>query len=112
MRAAELGLHVLGRRVKAQPTINAKTIRIEDADWQKILQHIDKKLNEAPPSTQSARRKKHLAFYSEIRANFAALKDAWRNNVAHPRKDFSVARATEIYGNVRQLMRLFSEGRP
>jgi hypothetical protein len=108
MRVAELGLRDLARHLKVKLP---KKLPIADAEWQAILQGIDDKLAtlrnqpKAKPGRNAA-----ITSYSEIRLEFAAIKDVWRNHVAHARATYDEHQALSAYGHVQALMQRLPTG--
>jgi hypothetical protein len=120
MRVAELGLHAVGRQLRVRLK-RGKTL--EDADWVMVLDAIGTKLNALrsnaqpkqkqgkPPRLDKSRGAK-LQWYAQMRAEMGAVKDAWRNQVAHPHKQYNEYEARGVYEHVRTLMERVAAGPP
>jgi hypothetical protein len=103
MRALELALHKWARQLGVDQ-FNA----IELENWKNILDAARKKIDAIEQTSKSATKDAELKYYGETRAHFLAVKDAWRNHVAHARERYDESRALSIMGHVREFMQLLA----
>jgi hypothetical protein len=104
MRAAELALRLLARRLRVK--------KIEIKEWATLLDDLDKALAAMRQQKRTAARDRKLQYYSEARAQFGVFKDAWRNHVMHSHKTYDEREVIAIYGGVRSFMDILARGAP
>jgi hypothetical protein len=106
MRAAEIGLRALAteRRVTL-----AKNRPLAWADWQELLDGINKKVRTIASKRRGPAREKALVFYQGILGEFEAFKDVYRNNVMHSRETYDMPRALSVLNHVREFMERLSD---
>ncbi|HLA63081.1 MAG TPA: hypothetical protein VK610_01530 [Rhodothermales bacterium] len=112
MRVAELGLRAIARRLRV--TL-ARGKPVDLAEWQEILSAIRAKTEELRSNSKTNARRGNaeaITYYSEIRIELAAFKDAWRNHVAHARARYDEHQARSAYEHVRSLMQRIAAGPP
>ncbi|GJG89110.1 hypothetical protein tb265_42910 [Gemmatimonadetes bacterium T265] len=125
MRVAEFGLRAAagadGLRVrvvktKGNPHDKQKirvTVPHELAEWGDILGAIDGKLAQLRKRTRGkSAAARQIAFYSQVKAELHAFKDAWRNHVSHARDSYDVHQAQSVYTHVREFMARLAAGPP
>jgi len=102
LRAAELALQLLARRLRIQ--------RAEMKEWGQLLKRIDGVLRHMEPRT--SKRDKRLAYYSQARTEFAAFNAAWRRHVAHGRETYDQHQAMSVLTHVKALMQQLARDLP
>jgi hypothetical protein len=100
MRVLEIGLNSLAQRFDVQ---------FANANWQNIIDLIEKKIRLISAATHGADWKNEERFYSEIATHFRFLKNAWRNYAMHVHERYDEERAITIFNNVRDVMKHLSE---
>jgi hypothetical protein len=97
MRVLEVGLNVL-----------AKDLRIEykHANWKRIIDRIPGRIQEIESARRKPKKWHELRqFYAEAGAQFAFLKDAYRNWAMHAHKTYDEPAARDIFQNSGAFMR-------
>ena len=94
MRVLESGLQALASKLSVSLA--------KDRNWQNILNDVQGAINRLPQSTREE--KDFLAKCSAVRAHLQSVKDAWRNDVMHPRASYSEDQAKDVIDNSRALM--------
>jgi hypothetical protein len=106
MRVVEIGLRAFAKYLK----VKIKKTPLEYADWGKILDEIDLRIEAIREKHQpKPKRTKDLEFYSGVWAEFNGFKDVWRNNVMHARRTYSEQEALGVYLHVENFMRRLGE---
>ena len=77
---------------------------IELEEWNCVISGIEGKIEPLRNMPKSDKRDEMLAFFSECATQFRYFKDAWRNHVAHMRKDYGAGEAWEVLQHVRSFM--------
>ena len=95
MRVLELALYELGMKL-------GLTL-VAEKNWQKIINDMNGAVNKLPRTTQPE--KEYLAKCSETVLHFQHVKDAWRNDVMHPRDVYTEEQALEVFETTRRLMK-------
>jgi hypothetical protein len=93
MRVMEASVQYLGKRL---------SITLARKNWHNILDEVDKAIKNMPVTTsrQKARRDK----FAEASAHLRMVKDAWRNNVMHPKESYTEEEAERVFRNVKDFM--------
>lgn len=94
MRAMELALHILARKLK----VSLK----EDKNWGLILKEAREAAAKLPNTTSRQRRKREA--YSEAFTHLDHVRLAWRNPVMHARGKYTRSEATRIFFAARAFM--------
>lgn len=81
---------------------------IELAEWNAVITGIEAKIEPLRNLPKSDQRDELLTFFSGCAAQFRYFKDAWRNHVAHMRKDYSGTEAWQLLVTVRDFMNMLS----
>lgn len=81
---------------------------IELAEWNAVISGIEGKIEPLRNMPKTDQRDELLSFFSGCAAQFRYFKDAWRNHVAHNRKDYAAGEAWQILTAVRDFMQLLS----
>lgn len=76
MRVMEFAVHYLGKRLSIS--------LVTEKNWHNILDEVDKAVKNLPIKT--ARQKALRNRFSEASAHLRMVKDAWRNDVMHPKE--------------------------
>ena len=107
MRVAEFGLRFIAKKVGVKLKDNGKPQPIEHATWNKVIDGIKTKIAAARAMPHGPRRNRNLQFYSNAAENCTYIRDIWRNEISHTRKDFNYNEG-EVLGvliRVRDFMR-------
>jgi hypothetical protein len=108
MRVAEFGLRHIARKVGVKLIDKGKPQPIEFATWDKVIQGINAQIAVARTLPQGPRRNARLKFYSDVAEQCAWIRDIWRNEVSHTRKNWNDAEALGVLNRVRDFMSLLS----
>ena len=94
MRVLEIGLQEL-----------AHDLRIEhlDRNWQTLLNNVQRSMKALPHMTEAE--KEYQARRSGAVAHLQNVKDAWRNEVMHPRSVYTVKQARDIWNHTEAFMK-------
>jgi hypothetical protein len=71
-------------------------------NWHNILDEVDKAIKALPVKTTAQRKKRSRL--AEASAHLRMVKDAWRNDVMHPKETYSEEEAERIFRNVKDFM--------
>jgi hypothetical protein len=96
MRVMEHGVQRLGTKLRVK--INPMT-----EPWHKILCHVNKQIGAMPIGT--TRQKKKQARYAGASAHLDNVRIAWRNEVMHPKAQYSPLETRDIIGHVAIFMK-------
>jgi hypothetical protein len=109
MRVAEIGMRALAVHLKVVVHQNKKRVKIEQANWQAIIEAIKDKTQKMRDAL-SAKNKKtaHLNFYEVLADELYVFKEIWRNNTMHTRNEYNRDEAMGVYGRVRDFMQRLS----
>jgi hypothetical protein len=114
MRIAEMGLRAFARhlgliRVVADKK-RGKTIPMEYAQWEKVLnqlgEKIETKISRLRPGPS---KQKQQEFYYSALNEVSSFKDAWRNHVMHVRRTYSLEDAAAATAHVGRFMLSLAE---
>ena len=95
MRILEIGLAILAKQLG---------VSSDQANWQNIIDQIEKELAEFEKKATRRQRATTLKFYSGAAVQFRYFKDAWRNHVAHVRDVYDEEDAERIFRSVKDFM--------
>lgn len=95
MRAAEIGLRVLGKELG----VSFPDKPLELAEWQQILDQSESKIKAMKALQPRQHRDDELNFYSKVAVQFTYFKDAWRVRVAHARETYDENPATRVFNH-------------
>jgi hypothetical protein len=98
MRVLELGLQALATKLGVSLA--------KDRNWQPILNDINNAVKSLPHSTPAE--KKYLAQCSSAAIHLQHVKDAWRNDVMHPRDSYTPEQAHDVFHSANRFMRLLA----
>ena len=98
MRVLEIGLQELATDLGL-----AKV----DKNWQTLLDNIRGKIKKLPLTTQVE--KDYQSDRQEVVAHLQAVKDAWRNDVMHPRASYTEEQALDVWNHSKPLMAKLAE---
>ena len=100
MRIAEIGLRALARERRVK--IPKKPL--DWTEWQEILTHLGKKVDEIAKKKRGPAKDAALMFYQGALGEFSAFKDTYRNMVMHVRKSYDEHEAASALLHVREFM--------
>jgi hypothetical protein len=100
MRVMETGVQRFGKKVKVD-------VDVETEAWSKIVDHIASKINQMPSKPAAKGRMK--AKMAEMAAPLHTFRIAWRNEVMHPRRSFTMPEALEIFRTTRLFMQKLAD---
>jgi hypothetical protein len=106
LRAAELGMRRLAKRLKVQIIRDRKPIKIDDATWDELIINTNKKVESEkalPPPQRKI--KKHFKEYERVAQQFDHMKND-RNNIMHTHGDNTPAEALAVMGRVKDFMQM------
>lgn len=94
MRVMEFAVQYLGKRLNIS--------LVNEKNWHNILDEVDKAIKALPTknSYQKARRNR----FAEASAHLRMVKDAWRNDVMHPKETYTEEEAERVFRNVKDFM--------
>lgn len=94
MRVTETAVQYLGKRLGIS--------LVSEKNWHNILEEVDKAIRKMPAgnSRQKALRNK----FSQASAHLRMVKDAWRNDVMHPKETYTDEEAERVFRNVKDFM--------
>ena len=104
MRAAEIGLWALARRLEVE-----LPHPIEMEQWLVLIDKIDagiKKLEKTRP--KGLEKDADLQFLSDASAHFLSFKNAWRSRTAHPRATFDANTSFKVLNHVRDFFEILT----
>ena len=76
-----------------------------EANWQDIISAADRNLKALEQEPKSAQRTADLEYFGGMTAHFLAIKNAWRNHVAHGKQTYDGREAGETLQHVLAFMR-------
>ena len=98
MRAAEIGVRVLGDKLE----VAFPDKPLELAEWQNILDQCDSKIVKMKELRRSTLKDAELNFYSQAAVQFRYFKDAWRVRVAHARENYDESTALRVFNHTME----------
>jgi hypothetical protein len=99
MRVLEVGLQALEAKLGIA--------RTKDANWHIILQDINNAIKAMPFATQAE--KDYRAPFAAAAAHLENVKNAWRNDVMHPRESYTPEQALDVWNHSKALMAKLAE---
>jgi hypothetical protein len=101
MRAMEIGLAAFAARFG---------VPSDHTNWHNIIEGIEKAVRAMgnDPATRPLDWKEQREFFSQIASHFMVIKDAWRNYTAHARDVYTEEKATLIFENTGEFMRMLA----
>lgn len=97
MGVMQVGLVALARHLKCQVDLNVET-------WDPIINKIVAAVESKRQSMPKPKWKLVEPFYDEVTSDLRALKNAYRNTIAHYRRSFDEPQAHKVLERVRELM--------
>jgi hypothetical protein len=94
MRVTEVGINALCKKLRVDASVLPS--------WDAKLKKVDTALGDPSIQTLPAQER---SFFHDARANFSAVKTAWRNPTMHVEKTYSGEIATDIANSVRAFLR-------
>jgi HEPN domain-containing protein len=98
MRVMEIGVQYLGKKLKIPDT--------HEKEWQAILNSVNGALRRMsnPTTRLTSRQKARRDRYAKAAAHLENVKNAWRNNVMHPKASYTSEEAEEVFQAVKTYM--------
>lgn len=114
MRVAEMGLRAFARHLGLIRVIEdkkkGKTIPMEYAQWEKILNQLGEKIeSKLLPMKRGPSKQKKQEFYYSALNEVSSFKDAWRNHVMHVRRTYSLEDVAAVTAHVGRFMASLAE---
>jgi hypothetical protein len=75
---------------------------VDEKNWHNILDEVDKAIKKLP--TASGHQKAARNRFAESSAHLRMVKDAWRNDVMHPKSTYTDEEAERVFRNVKDFM--------
>lgn len=94
MRIMEHSTQYLGKRLNVA--------LVHEKNWHNILDEVDKAIKGLP--TKNSRQKAIRNRFAEASAHLRMVKDAWRNDVMHPKETYTEEEAERVFRNVKDFM--------
>lgn len=94
MRVMEHSTQYLGKRLGIS--------LVQEKNWHNILDEVDKAIKGMP--TKTSRQKALRNRFAEASAHLRMVKDAWRNDVMHPKETYTEEEAERVFRNVKDFM--------
>ena len=110
MRISEHGLRALAKRLQIKLSAKGKECPIEYADWAKVIDAIENKIEKVRQKPVGAKKNSELIFYSEAAMHCTRIKDIWRNEVSHTRTRYNLTEALAAMSRVADFMQLLAMG--
>lgn len=108
MRVAEYGLRTLARKVGAKIADRGKRCPLEYGDWEKVITAIRNKIAATRTLPNGPRKQQRLQFYSDSADQCSYMKDIWRNEISHARRNYEKAEALGVMNRVRDFVQLLA----
>lgn len=110
MRVLECGLRVMAKDIGVPiKTKRGTSIPLDMQEWGEIINKIEKAIKDKRDNMPKSRAKKNLLQkYSDLAAEFAHFKDAWRNHVMHENTEYDPTKSLEILAHTRTFMKKLS----
>lgn len=109
MRVSEIGLRAIAKKMRVTLKDKGKPMPVEFATWDKVINGIRTKITQAHAMSKSVRRAKQLQFYSDAADRCTYIRDIWRNEAAHTRKNYNHGEALGVLTRVREFMELLAK---
>lgn len=94
MRIMEFAVQYLGAKLGIS--------LVTEKNWANILDQVDKAIKTLPTKNSSQKAKRNRL--SEASAHLRMVKDAWRNDVMHPKETYTDEEAERVFRNVKDFM--------
>jgi hypothetical protein len=104
MRIAEHGLRWLARKLKVKLTDKGKPMPITHATWDKVITGVKNRIAAARAGSAGVKKQNELARLARAVDQCDYMKDIWRNDVAHARREYNSADAKAALDRVRDFM--------
>ena len=101
---------ILLKKSGVKLTDKGKPQSIEFATWDKVITGIKTKIADVRLLPQGLRKNRNLQFYSDAAENCTYIRDIWRNEISHTRKNYNEGEAIGILKRVEDFMRLLAIG--
>jgi len=106
MRVAEKGLRRLAGKAGVKLTHKGKPMPLQFGDWDKVITGISNKISAARTKPLGPKRQEKLQFYSDAADHCLYMKDIWRNEISHTRREYNDAEALGVINRVKDFMEL------
>ncbi len=104
MRVAEHGLRKLAKVLKVTISDRGKLVPIEYGDWDKVITVSRIKIGEMRKVPAGPKKVESLRLYSNIADHCEYMKDIWRNEVSHTRRQYSGPESLGVMNRVCEFM--------
>jgi hypothetical protein len=109
MRVSEHGLRRLAKELRVKVEHKGKPHPIEYADWEKVIDNINKRIAATRKQRLGPKREEKLQYYSNAADHCTFMKDLYRNPVSHTRKVYSPTEAMGVFERVHAFMQLLTK---
>ena len=111
MRVAEHGLRIIAKKLQIASALKHKghIIPIDHAEWQKVIDAINNKLNKLRLLSAGPKRAAQLEKFSDAGQHCLFMKDIWRNTVSHARKPYNESEAKAALDRVHGFMQFVTK---
>lgn len=104
MRVAEFGLRFVAKKVGVKLSDKGKYQPIEYATWDKVITAIKNSITKARSMPSGKRKQSKLDFYSRAADHADYMKDIWRNEVSHTRREYGESEAFAVLTRVHSFV--------
>jgi formylglycine-generating enzyme required for sulfatase activity len=109
MRLAEHGLRKLAKRVHVTLNHKGKNYPVEYADWEAVITAIKNKITQSRQIPRGPKKVEELRFYSSAADQCEYMKDIWRNEISHTRRQYSKPESLAVINRVREFIESLSK---
>jgi hypothetical protein len=109
MRVAEHGLRKLAKKVHVTLTHKGKNYPLEYADWEAVITAIKNKIAKTRQIPRGPKKVEELRFYSSAADHCEYMKDIWRNEISHTRRQYSKPESLAVINRVREFIESLSK---
>ena len=106
MRVAEYGLRKLAKTVGVKLTDKGKPVPVEYETWTKIINAIRSKITASRQLSNGPIKQRRLEFYADMANHCEYMKDLWRTEVSHTRKQYTKPGSLDAIERTRQFIQL------
>jgi hypothetical protein len=110
MRVAEHGLRRLARRLRVTIKSKGKTCPLEYGDWEQVITATRNKITELRKLPRGPKREDQLQFYSDMASHGEYIKDIWRNETSHTRRQYNQSESLAALKRVEDFVRPLAKG--
>lgn len=111
MRVAEHGLRKLAKKLRVSLSLKHKghLLPLDYAEWQKMIDAINNKLNKLKLLPSGPKRAEQLEKFSDAGQHCLFMKDIWRNTISHARKPYNESEAKAALDRVHGFMQFVTK---